>query len=61
VKMPGRHQFCGYCELPVMKHKDSTGLIDGQLFHKRRCYPKYLKELKKARRRLEAASSMSSS
>jgi hypothetical protein len=52
--MPHRHQFCGYCELPVMKHKDSTGLINGVMYHKRRCYPKHLKEMRKQERRRNA-------
>jgi len=58
MKMPGRWQFCGYCGLPVLKHKESTGLRKGQIFHRRRCYPKFLKERKKARRRIETVSSL---
>jgi hypothetical protein len=49
--MPSRYQFCGYCNLPVMKHRDSTGLIDGVMYHKRRCYSKHLKEMRKQERR----------
>lgn len=50
MKMPSKRQFCGYCELPVMKHRESTGLIAGVLYHKRRCYPKHLKEVKRKER-----------
>jgi endonuclease I len=48
--MPSSKQFCGYCDLPVMKHKESTGLINGVMYHKRRCYPKHLKEMRKRER-----------
>jgi len=61
MKMPSSRQFCGYCRLPVLKHKDSTGLVEGGvIFHKRRCYPKFLKDRKKWRRRIEAAGTMQS-
>jgi hypothetical protein len=48
--MPSPKQFCGYCGLPVMKHRDSTGFINGMLYHKKRCRAKYLKEVRKQRR-----------
>ena len=54
--MPSRRQFCGYCELPVLRHKESTGFIDGVLYHKRRCYPKHLKEMRKRSRKYAESS-----
>lgn len=53
MNMPSKRQFCGHCVLPVMKHRQSAGIHDGTLWHKK-CRAKHLKKMKKEKRRRAA-------